>query len=876
MRAFLSRLVDVVFRGSRDKRLSEEVQAHLDLLIDDFIASGLSPDEAQLAARKAFGGVEQVKHVYRDQRGFRPLDEFMQDLRYALRLIARDRWFTAANVTTLALGIGVCSTMIALIYSMNFRGLPFDSPHEIVAVGGEPTPGLGSQLPFQVFDALRQSTGSFSALSAEVDAPVNLGDAEHGTEQFAGTFVNPGTFAVLRVQPTVGRVFHADDDRSGAPAVIIIGYRLWTDRYGADPNVVGRTVRVNSQPATVIGVMPEGFTYPIDQQVWRPLSALPGMDAPTAGRRGVRIIGRLAEGVSVEGARARLAAMVTAFDALPEADRKRRTIVTPLNETYFGKPTQPVPMMMLAAVLVVLLIACSHAASLQLARAAARAREMCMRAALGAGRGRMVRQLLVESVVTALLAGVLGIGIALIFVRMFANEVTSFGMPYWTRFTFDFPLIAVIVVLCVATGVAFGLLPALHASRANLTDVLNQGGRSGSSPRAQRTTNVLLIGELALTMILLSSASGFVRSADIVYRADHSLDLSRLWEFRIALPARGYASVDERRAFARALDERLAAAPGMESAALATAAPFNARDSRAIFTNGDVPVDRRGAPTASFVPIGERYFETLGLRVMRGQRFADLEPGARAAAALVNERFVERFSPDADPIGRELFLVNERAPDAPPQRVRIVGIAPPLRQEVSSGHTPVVYVPYDTYPGAIVSLIIRGRPEQFAEALRQEVRRIDPDLPLFNLQSLESVSYKSRWIQRITSTGFSVVAIISTLLSAFGLYSLTAYAAAQRTQEIGVRMALGAQRLQVSWLFLQRTLRTVAIGLAIGLGGAVALGNVLQGAMVDVRANHPLALAGIAALLAAVTLAASVIPARRASRLDPVAALRQD
>ena len=878
MRTFFSRLLNPLRRRARDRRLDHEVQTHLDLLADEFVAGGMTRDEARLAARKSFGGVDQMTAAYRDQRGFRIIDELTQDVRYAIRLSARDRWFTVATVVALALGISATSTLVTILYCMNFRSLPFHEARSLVGITGEWTRAQGGRIPFGIFDAWRSASRSFEVMAAEADSPINLGDEGRATDQFGGTYLSFNGFAMLRERPVLGREFLREDDRPGAAPVVIIGYRLWTDRYGADPGVIGRSVRVNGEPATIVGVMPDGFAYPVNTQIWRPLAALPALNTPAAPARPVRVAGRLARGVSTEQARAELAAILSTLTTVPEADRARRTIIMPLNETYFGSAAQPAPMMMMAAVLVVLLIACSHAASLLLARSSARAREMSMRAALGAGRGRLVRQLLVESVVTALMAGVFGVGIAALFVRAFEDETRNFGMPYWTRFTFDVPLVAIITLLCTATGVVFGLLPALHQSRANLNEVLNQGGRSSTAaPRARRLTTALLVGELALTMILLSAASALVRSAEVVYRADQTIDGANLWDFRIALPAERYGTPEARRRFFAALDARLATAPAMSAAALAGSAPFNARDSRGIVMEGQSFDERHPPPTARFVLIGDRYFETLGLRVIRGRRFDDLDGATRAGAAIVNERFVETFWPGVeDPIGRDILLINERAPNTPPARVTIVGVAPPLRQQVAAGHTPVVYVPFETQPGAIAEIIIRGNPEQFAAVLRGEVQRLDPDLPLFNLMSLERVSYMSRWIQRIMGFAFSVVAVIATVLSALGLYALTAYATSQRTQEIGVRMALGAERSQVSWLFLKQALRNVAIGLTIGLAGAIAVGGVLQGALVEVRANQPLALAAVAGFLVVVSAAAAVLPSARAARLDPVAALRQD
>jgi predicted permease len=600
------------------------------------------------------------------------------------------------------------------------------------------------------------------------------------------------------------------------------------------------------------------------------------METRQAAERPVRVVGRLADGVTIEQARAELAAMVSTLTAIPDTERRRPTVVMTLNETRVGRTWQPVPMMMMAAVLVVLLIACSHAASLLLARASARTRELSMRAALGAGRIRLVRQLLVESVITALAAGAVGLGIAAVFVRWFASEVAGAGLPYWTRFTFDLPMVAVVAVMCLGTGILFGLLPAWQMSRANLVEVLSQGGRAGTGPKAQRLTSLLLVGEVALTVILLSSAAALVRSANVVYRADQTIDVAHLWTFRVSLPPAAYDTGDKRSAFYQALDARLAAAPGLASAAIASAAPFNARDGRTIVMDTESPSERNPARTARLVAIGDRYFDTLGLAVLRGRRLEDLDAATRATAALVNERFADRYSPGVDALGRQVLLFNERTPDAPPRRVTIVGIAPALRQSVSNGHTPAVYVPYDTETGNLATIVIRGRPERFAEALRAEVRRLDPDLPLHDLQSLERVSYMSRWVPRLMSTAFSIVAAIATLLAAVGLSSLTAYAASQRTQEIGVRVALGAQRSQVSWLFLRRALTHASIGLAIGLAGSVAVGTVLQSALIEVRANQPVMLAGVALFLLSIALVAALLPAARASRLDPVAALRQE
>ena len=875
MRPYLSRVLDVVLRRSREQRLTDEVQSHLDLLTDEFVARGMSIAEARLAARKSFGGVEQMKERYRDRRGFPMITELVQDTRYAFRLIARERWFTAATVVALSLGIGATTTMVTILYSMNVRGLPFHEAASLVGVSGENTRAQGRGMPLAIFEQWRSVSRSFEVLSAEIDSPINLGDDGLGTDQLAGTYVSFNGLALLRERPFLGRDFLPEDDRAGAAPVAIIGFRVWTERYGSDPAAVGRTVRLNGEPATIIGVMPEGFAYPIDTRIWRPLAAFPGIAQDTS--RPVRLVGRLAHGVSGEQSQSELGAIVSTMTTIPDSDRTRRITVMALNETYFGKITQPVPMMLLAAVTVVLLIACSHAASLLLARSATRARELSMRSALGAGRSRLVRQLLVESVLISLLSGIVGAAIAAGFVRAFAIEISAAGLPYWTHFSFDLPLAGIIMAICLATGIAFGVLPALQQSRTSLSEVLNQFGRSGmTSPRSRRLSATLLVAELAITVVLLSAASGLVRSANVVYQADAMVDLDSLWELRMALPPVKYATAGSRREFFTSLEARLASTPLLHSAALAGGPPFNGRDSRGVLIDTSAIPEATALPQAQVVAIGPRYFDAMGLPLVRGQALEHADTGERERVALVNEHFATRFSPGADPVGRDVVLINERTPGAAPQRFRIIGIAPPLRQQQQTGHTPTVYVPFMSQLAANASLIVRGNPEQFAAVVREEVRRLDPDLPVFNLRSLALVSYYSRFTQRITSLVFSIVAVMAILLTALGLYSLTAYATAQRTHEIGVRMALGAQRSQVTWLFLKQALTQASVGLLIGMAGAVAVGFALQGLLVDVKANQPFVLAGIAAFVIAVALAAAVLPARRASRLDPVAALRQD
>jgi putative ABC transport system permease protein len=871
LRVFASRLGDRLLRRRREQRLADEVQTHLDLLTDEYAAGGLSPADARLAARKAFGGVDQITERYRDARGLPTLDAFVQDIRYAVRLMARDRWTTAAAVTALALGIGLSTFVLSVLYGMNLRALPFEDADAIVIAAGEPNRTQGSGLPLPVFEAWRDGSRSFVAMAGEIDAPAILGDAANPTDQFAGTFISHNVFSILGVRPIVGRDFRPDDDRPGAPLAVVIGHRVWTERYGSATSVIGQSVTVNGQAGVVIGVMPEGFMYPVDTQVWRPLAAAP---APS-GRQTVRVLAKLEADVTAEQARDELAAIASTLSTVPEADRKRRTRVMPLNEAYFGPALQPVPVMMLVAVFVVLAIGCSHATNLLLTRSAARAHEISLRTALGAGRGRIIRQLLVESLLMAMLAGIAGFAIAYLGVQWMVAEVQGFGMPYWAHFSFDLELFSIFALVCLGAGIGFGLVPAWHTSRVNLNELLNQTGRSGSGTLgARRLTAVLVIGELALTVMLLSTAILLVRSAAIVYRDDTTMEVASLWQLRVSLPEPQYASVESRRRFYERLDERLRSASGFESAAIGSAPPFARSDGATVVMDGEHDVAQ--ARPSRVVAIGARYFRTLGLQVRRGSSLDDLDPARRASSVLVNERFADTFSKGIEPIGRQVGLVNQREGSAPVEWFTIAGIAPSIRHSPAAGQQPVIYLPHEIRVGSSGTIIVRGHPSAFADVIRQEVRRIDPDLPIYNLLSLARLSEMSRWIPRITSTMMSIVAVIAIVLSALGLYAITAYQASQRTKEVGVRMALGSRPSDVSWLFLEGALIQIGFGLAIGIPGALAAGRLIQGLLIQTSASSPFTLAIVSVLLVAVAVAAAMLPARRASRLDPIDALRHD
>jgi putative ABC transport system permease protein len=804
------------------------------------------------------------------------LQDLGHDVRFAVRAARKDPWFTAVAAGTLALSIGLNATLFTIVSGMR-NTPPVAEPERIVSIGS--IDGAGRRLGVSHADFVDWQTAakSFDAIAAVGTAALTLTDRDRAADRVAGAYISAGTFALVGERPILGRDFRADDDRIGAEPVAIVGASLWKNRYGGDPGIVGRVLTINGSAATVIGVMREGFRFPLVHDVWQPLAAMPGL--PAAGRdvRQLRVAGRLAPRAGIASARNEIGAITARLaQTFPLTNANVNATIEPFEGGFdLTNPWNA----MLAAVTIVLLIACANIANLLLARAAHRSREIAIRASLGATRWRIVRQLLVESLLLALYGGGLGVLVAIAGVRLWVASMPAANWPYWYHFAVDRHVLAYIVEVATATALLFGVGPAVYLSKRDPAAHLHDRSHGAAgAPIVRRWSEALLAGQFAMTLALLAGAGLLARTLVAVYRADAIVETGPVLLAGVDLPPQRFATPSQRIALYEDLEARAAALPSVDAAALASGAPFYTAPVWSVTVDGRAATDPVATPTASYVAVGAHYFETLGLKPVRGRAFSDRDGTPGYDAAIVNQLFASRYLHGVDPVGRRLRLADPNRPDPSPRWLTIVGVTPTVRQHYAEEIDPVVYVPYRSNPPAGMVLMTRaaGDPAALAPALREQLRRMDADLPLLDIRTLSSLVAGTRFANQVFATLFTLAAALALLLAAVGLHAVTAYAIARRTSEIGIRIALGARSSQVVWLFVARTFAPLACGCAAGIAGAYGVGRFVSGMLIGTSPGDPATLATMSLTLIAVVLVASFVPARRAARIDPASALRDE
>ncbi len=803
---------------------------------------------------------------------------FWQDVKYGVRMLARDPGFTAVMVIALALGIGVNTTVFTLVNAVLFRGLPFERADRVMYLtSSDPSKNQNDlDVSYPDFQDWRAQTKTFQGLAGFSGMPMVVTDSSTAPEGFNGYRLTANTFSLIGQKPLVGRDFLPEEDRPGAPAVCIIGYSVWESRYGRDPNVLGRNVRINEAPAIIVGVMPQGMKFPVNGEMWIPM--VPDTGNAKRDNRNMNVAGRLADGVSLQDAQKEMTVISQRLErAYPKSNLGVHSRILPYNDQFNGGQIRIVFLALLGAVGFVLLIACANVANLLLARSLGRSREISVRVALGAGRWRVIRQLLVESVLVGVLGGAVGWLIAMWGVHMFDLATANVGKPYWIVFRMDFTVFAYLAAICLATGILFGLAPALQLSNVDLSSTLKEGGRGASGgARVRYLSGALVVTEVALSIVLLVGAGLMIRSFLNIYGMTSGFHADRLLTLRLDLPKTKYPDDPARLRFFDSLEQRIAAVPGVQSVIVTTSLPGMWTDRWKVEMEGKPSGEEEKLPEVAGVLTSPGYLDAIGIPVVRGRAFGRTDGLPGKETAIVNQRFVAKYWPGEDPLGKRFRLHWES--ERP--WVTVVGVNRDFQQTrpEASEIEPLIYLPYRTRPSASYTIMVRAAaaPKTLTSAIRKALQNLDGNLPVFAVTTLQEQFEKQRWAFRVFGTLFTVFALIALLLSSVGLYATMAYSVSRRTREIGVRVAMGASSASVLRMVLSQGLRQLAIGLALGLAAAFGLARVLKGMLVRVTPTDPATFVTISAVLIAVGIVACWLPARATMKVDPMVALRYE
>jgi len=805
------------------------------------------------------------------------METFRQDLRFAVRMLAKSPGFTAMAVLCIALGIGANTTAFSVVNAILLRPFPYADPDRIVSVRATNLRREIDEGGFSYPDFLdiRAQSSSFTQMAAYGDRSLVVSGPEE-PERVLGATISASLFPLLGEQPALGRNFHEDEDLPGAPPVILLGHDLWMRRFNGDPSIVGRTVMVNSTAHTVVGVMKPRFRFPDQNEAWVPLGPL--VHEELRADRGYPVMARLKPGVTLEQAAEEVKIITGRLEQLhPDSNAGWSSMVRSLRDELADEETRLIVLTMQGAVVFVLLIACANVANLLLARATARQREVAVRVAFGAGRWRIVRQLLTESVLLSLLGGALGILIGYWGVRWIEVSIPAEDAPpYWMRFVIDGPVLLFTLGVAVATGILFGLAPALQAARSDLNETLKEGGRgSGGSVRRNRLRSVLVVGEIALALVLLVGSSLFVRSFLKLQNASGGFDTAHLLTMRIYLPGERYEEPGPKTRRVEDVVRRLEALPGIEAVGVSNTIPLGGGGSGGGLVLDGRPFERGEEPGIFWTGVTPHFFQALDVPVLRGRGFTDREGMERSGVALVNEAFVKKFFPATEVLGRR-FRIQEEAEMG---WITIAGVVPDLRNDdLDDEILPSAYLPYPYLATRSTGLTIRTAldPARATAQVRKEIRASDPELPIYEVFTMEQVRQQGFWEYRFFGGMFSVFGGIALFLAAIGVYGVLSYSVSQRVREIGVRVALGAQRHDVLRLIVGQGLGLALSGVALGLLGAFAVTRVIRSLLYDVSPTDPLSFGLIALLLTAVAWLASFVPANRAMAVDPLEALRNE
>jgi len=797
----------------------------------------------------------------------------LQDIRFGLRTALKNKGVTAVAVVCLAMGVGLNTMMFSVTDGILIQPLPYRSPDGLVLLhttqkDSGVRQGFLSWLDLQDW---KERARAFSALAGVQYRSFTISDGGD-SDRYAGAAIGHELFPMLGISPQLGRVFGAADDRQGAEPVVLISDDMWRRCYNADPSIVGRAIQVNSRPHTVIGVMPPRFKFPQSQYVWLPLAEF--AVSQQRGARGLVVFARLRDGVTLEQARGEadtIAANLAA--AYPSTNEGWGAYVRPIRDWAIPKDVRLIVLTMMGSVTMVLLIACFNVANVMLARASARSREMSIRTALGASRGQILAQLLTESVMVALFSVPLGLACAWGGLRLLDMSIPPDQIPYFIHWSVDLRTLAYAIGVAALTGIVFGLAPAVQASRTDLQEAMKEGGRGTAGGRAW-LRNALVVAEVALSLLLLIGASLFVRSFLNLRGARTGFDTAPLMTMRFYMPNEQYATDEAKTQRVADILRRVEALPGVQAVFASNFIPLgNGGGWSPILIDGR-SFEKGREPGIEYIGLSPHMLQTLGLQVVRGRDLTDSEGMTRSQVAVINQTMAQKFWPNDDPLGRRIKLL-----DMQEAWFTIVGIVPDYshgQRDDDLTTAPCAYIAYPFMATANSGLTIRvaGDPATINAPAREAIRTADPTLAVFQAATMAEVRKRGFWQYFIFGWMFSMFGGVALLLAAIGVYGVLSYSVAQRTQEIGVRVALGASRRNVLSLVVGQGVRLAIVGVVLGAAGSFFVTPVVRTQLIQVSPTDPASFVGVSIFLIAIAFLASYIPARRATAVDPLVALR--
>ena len=890
LRPWFERLGGLCHKAQRDTEFAAELESHLQLHIDDNLRAGMTPEAARREALLRLGGLEQTKELYRDRRGIPLLESLSKDLRFGARLLAKDRAFTVTAVLTMALAIGANTAIFSVVNTVLLKPLPYPQPDRLVIVW-EQNPHRGwyeNIVSAANFLDWQMQNDVFSGMAAFESNNFTL-TGENKPEEVAGERVTTNLFSVLGIQPFRGRLFLSEEGKEGN-ARAMLSYGLWEERYGGDPALVGSSITVNGQRVTVVGILPASFTDDYSA-AFAPRSRLwvSGLDLRPQGREFhvYHVLARLKAGVSLAQAQVEMKAISSRIEQQFPESKGWGVSLVPLHEQTV-KQTRPALLVLLCAVGLVLFIGCANVANLLLVRAMRRQREIAVRSALGATRGQIVRQLLIESILVSLLGGALGLFLAGWGSQILAR-LSPPGTPGIPGSGINVTVLLFAIVVALATGILFGLAPAFQASKTQLAITIKESGRS--SPQGVnhgRLRDALVVCEFALALTLLFGAGLMIQTLVHLNHVDLGFNPENVVTLKVPLRGSQYEDPQKQARFFERLLARIEALPGVQGASVTRGIPMNGWAGWG-FVTADNPYPLPGeVPDANYVVVGPDYFKTMGIPVRAGRAFSDSDIPAGEQVAMVSESLAQKYWPSQNPVGKRLKISPDaNAKDLP--WVTVVGVAGNVRSQGQfAPFVPEIYVPYTQFPWILYprQIAVRTASSSTAvvEAIRQEVLALDKDVPISEVSELQDVVAGTIRQERTLMWLLGAFAGVALILAGMGIYSVISYAVSQRTHEIGIRMALGASQRMVIRMVVEQGSVLATMGVALGLLGSLAISRVLSRLpgeariplLFDVAPFDPPTLASVSALLVLVALAACYLPARRAARVDPITSLRYE